>query len=243
MQYVPTEFCPAERLERILTQISLACARSGRNAAEVELVAVAKNHSAEEVAALAEAGQTLIGENRLQEAKVKIPLLPGRLRWHFIGHLQKNKIRATLPLFEMIHSVDSTELALQIDRVASELALYPRILLEVNTGGEASKIGFDPDRLTSEIEPLLALDRIQIEGLMTIPPPVAEPEDARPYFARLRTLRDQIESELHVRLPHLSMGMSGDFPVAVEEGATFVRVGTALFGPRQPKASQSSGDD
>lgn len=243
MQYVSTNSSPEERLENILTQISSACARSGRDPREIELVAVAKNHTAEEVTTLADSGLTLIGENRLQEAKAKIPLCPGRLRWHFIGHLQKNKVRAALPLFEMIHSVDSTDLAVQINRIAGELALYPRVLLEVNTGGEASKIGFNPDCLASEIEPLLALDRIQIEGLMTIPPPIAEPENSRPYFARLRALRDQIESELHVRLPHLSMGMSGDFPIAVEEGATFVRVGTALFGPRQPKAQQSSQDD
>ncbi|PYL81107.1 MAG: YggS family pyridoxal phosphate-dependent enzyme [Verrucomicrobia bacterium] len=169
----------------------------------------------------------------MQEARAKIPLLPSHLRWHFIGHLQKNKIRHALPLFEMIHSVDSLGLAQAIDRIAQEDGLHLRILLEVNVAGEGSKFGFKTTTLRAELESLLMLSRLSIEGLMCIPPLAEEPEASRRYFVELRELRDAIEKEFQVKLPQLSMGMTNDYSVAVEEGATLVRVGTAIFGERR----------
>jgi pyridoxal phosphate enzyme (YggS family) len=222
----------AEDLERVREQIAQACARRGRNVDEVELVAVTKTHPAERVREAIAAGQTLFGENKVQEARVKIPELPSSVRWHFIGHLQKNKIRHVLPLFELIHSVDSLELATAINRVADDDGHRPRVLLEVNVSGEGSKFGFQPDKLRSEIEQLLGLDRLQIEGLMTIPPLAPEAEASRKFFVALRELRDELERSAGAKLPQLSMGMSDDFAVAIEEGATLVRVGTAIFGKR-----------
>jgi len=175
----------------------------------------------------------LFGESRVQEAKVKIPLLPSQVRWHFIGHLQRNKVRQALPLFEMFHGIDSMALASDINRIAAETGAHPRILLEVNLAGEASKFGFTPDSLCQDFERLLGLERVQVEGLMIIPPVAENPEDSRRYFAALRGLRDSLQNQFQVVLPHLSMGMSSDFEVAVEEGATLVRVGTALFGERK----------
>ena len=182
-----------------------------------------------------DAGQLIVGESRVQESRLKIPLLPAAVRWHFIGHLQKNKIRHALPLFELFHSVDSLALAEDIERIAEEEGMRPRVLLEVNVAGEGSKIGFAPEKLRAEMEMLLRFGRVEIEGLMAIPPLAAEPEQTRPYFAGLRELRDALEREFAVRLPQLSMGMSSDYPVAVEEGATLVRVGTAIFGERSAK--------
>ncbi len=179
------------------------------------------------------AGQVVFGESKVQEARAKIPLLPSHLRWHFIGHLQKNKIRHALPLFEMIHSVDSLDLAQAIDRIAQEDGLHPRILLEVNVAGEGSKFGFKATTLRAELESLLLLSRLSIEGLMCIPPLAEEAEASRKYFVELRELRDAIEKEFQVKLPQLSIGMTNDYSVAVEEGATLVRVGTAIFGERR----------
>src|SRR5437588_3369925 len=178
-------------------------------------------------------GQLLFGESKVQEARAKIPLLPSHLRWHFIGHLQKNKIRHALPLFEMIHSVDSLGLAQAIDRLAQEDGLHPRILLEVNVAGEGSKFGFKAETLRAELESLLMLSRLSIEGLMCIPPLAEEAEASRRYFVELRELRDTLEKEFQVKLPQLSIGMTNDYSVAVEEGATLVRVGTAIFGKRR----------
>ncbi len=213
-------------------RITDAARRVGRPPDSVRLVAVSKKQPVEKLTALHELGHRLFGENRVQEMRQKAPLLPGNLLWHLIGPLQKNKIRPVLPLAAMIESVDSVELAWQINRVASELGLFPEILLEINLAGEASKHGFDPDRLFTEVGDLLACERLQICGLMAIPPMVAEAEEARPYFARLRALRDRLQTEVAIGLPELSMGMSADFEVAIEEGATLVRVGSALFGPR-----------
>lgn len=150
-----------------------------------------------------------------------------------MGHLQKNKIRHALPLFELIHSVDSLALAQEINRIAEEEGSHPRVLLEVNVAGEGSKFGFQPDKLRAEMEPLLALPRLSILGLMTIPPIAEEDEASRKYFVGLRELRDRLQTEFHVDLAQLSMGMTQDFPIAVEEGATLVRVGTAIFGERK----------
>src|SRR5438874_1626511 len=204
----------------------------GRAVDEIELVAISKTHDAAKVREAIEAGQTLFGESRVQEARVKIPELPSNLRWHFVGHLQKNKIRHALPLFELTHSVDSLALAEDINRIAEEDGLHPRVLLEVNVAGEGSKFGFQPDKLRAEMESLLALPRLSILGLMTIPPIAEEAEASRKYFVQLRDLRARVQTEFHVDLAQLSMGMTQDFAIAVEEGATLVRVGTAIFGER-----------
>lgn len=226
----------AENLEAVRAQIAEAAARSGRPADAVTLVAVSKTHSPEAILEAVDAGQLVFGENRVQEARAKMPLLPSRIRWHLLGHLQSNKIRQALPLFERIHSIDTLSMARDTNRIAGELGLFPKVFLEVNVAGESSKFGFNPDALRAAMEELLALDRVAIDGLMTIPPFAPDAESSRRYFAALRELRDRLSSEFRVPLPELSMGMSGDFAVAVEEGATFVRVGTALFGERQGKA-------
>lgn len=226
----------AENLERVREQIAQAAAKANRNTGDVELVAISKTHDAAKVREAIEAGQTLFGESRVQEARIKIPELPSNLRWHFVGHLQKNKIRQALPLFELIHSVDSLALAQDINRIADEDGLHPRVLLEVNVAGEGSKFGFTPEKLREDLENLLALSRLSILGLMTIPPIANEAEASRKYFVQLRELRDQLQTEFHVDLAQLSMGMTQDFAVGVEEGATLVRVGTAIFGERsKPK--------
>ena len=222
----------AENLERVREQIAQAAARVGRVAEEIELVAITKTHPAEKVREAIETGQTLFGESRVQEARAKIPELPSNLRWHFVGHLQKNKIRHALPLFEMIHSVDSLGLAQEINRIAEEQGMHPRVLLEVNVAGEGSKFGFKSETLRAEMEELLALQRLSILGLMTIPPLAEKAEASRKYFIQLRKLRDRLQAEFRVDLAQLSMGMTQDFPVAIEEGATLVRVGTAIFGQR-----------
>jgi pyridoxal phosphate enzyme (YggS family) len=226
----------AENLERVRAQIAQLAQKTGRAVDEIELVAISKTHPAEKVREAIEAGHTLFGESRVQEARIKIPELPSNLRWHFVGHLQKNKIRHALPLFELIHSVHSLALAQDINRIAEEEGLHPRVLLEVNVAGEGSKFGFTPEKLREDLEKLLALPRLSILGLMTIPPLAEEAEASRKYFVQLRELRDTLQTEFHVDLAQLSMGMTQDFPIAVEEGATLVRVGTAIFGERsKPK--------
>jgi pyridoxal phosphate enzyme (YggS family) len=221
-----------ENLARVRDQIAQAATKTGRAVTEIELVAITKTHLAAKVRAAYDAGQILFGESRVQEARVKIPELPSNLRWHFVGHLQKNKIRNALPLFEMLHSVDSLALAQDMNRIAEEEGFHPRVLLEVNVAGEGSKFGFKPESLRAEMETLLALPRLSILGLMTIPPLAEEAEASRKYFVQLRELRDRVQTEFHVDLAHLSMGMTNDFAIAVEEGATLVRVGTAIFGER-----------
>ena len=230
----------AENLERVRTQIADAAKKSGRRLDDVELVAISKTHEAEKVRAAFDAGQQVFGESRVQEARAKIPLLPSAARWHFVGRLQRNKVRHALPLFELFHSVDSLDLARDMNRIAEEEGLRPRILLEVNVAGEGSKIGFAPDALRAHMEALVELPRLTIEGLMTIPPLAPEAETSRKYFVALRKLRDQFASEFKIALPHLSMGMTGDFVVAIEEGATLVRVGTAIFGKRTPMKQRAA---
>jgi len=220
-------------LNRVRNEIAQAAQVSGRKVNDIELIAVTKTHPTEIVREAVDAGQLVFGESKVQEARAKIPLLPSNIRWHFIGHVQKNKIRHALPLFEMIHSVDSLELAQAIDRIAHEDGLHPRILLELNVAGEGSKFGFKAATLRAELESLLLLPRLTIEGLMCIPPLAEEAEASRKYFVELRELRDALEQKFQVKLPHLSMGMTNDYSVAVEEGATLVRVGTAIFGERK----------
>jgi hypothetical protein len=222
----------AANLETIRQRIRAACERAGRNPDSVTLLAVSKTHPPETIKAAADCGQIFFGENKVQEARAKIPLCPGKLRWHFIGHLQSNKCRDAVELFEMIQSVDSLTLAQEINKRAEQAAKRMPVLMEVNVAGEASKFGYQPERLLAELKEINALPRVEIHGLMTVPPWSAEAEESRPHFRRLRELRERAEQVLGVPLPHLSMGMSGDFEIAIEEGATIVRVGTALFGPR-----------
>jgi PLP dependent protein len=221
-----------KNLENVRQQIAHAAGKAGRSPDDIELVAVTKTHPAEKVREAIEAGQTLFGESRVQEARAKIPELPSNVRWHFVGHLQKNKIRHALPLFELFHGVDSLALAQEMDRIGEEEGLRPRVLLEVNVAGEGSKFGFSPKNLRAEMESLLGLPRLSILGLMAIPPLAEQAEASRKYFAELRELRDRLQTEFRVDLAQLSMGMTHDFPIAVGEGATLVRVGTAIFGER-----------
>ena len=223
----------AENLNLIQQRIAAACARAGRDASSVTLIAVSKTHPPEAIQLAADAGLLTFGENKVQEAKAKIPLCPGKLRWHFIGHLQSNKCRDAVELFCMIQSVDSLALAQELNKRCEAAAKTMPVLLEVNVAGEASKFGYPPERLLAELAALNALPRLEIHGLMTVPPYVTDPEKARPHFRCLRELKTACEQILGAPLPHLSMGMSGDFEVAIEEGATIVRVGTALFGERQ----------
>ena len=229
----------AANFSAVRQRIDAACARVGRDPSSVRLLAVTKGWPPEVVRAAADLGQTLFGENKVQEAKAKIPLCPSRLRWRMIGHLQSNKCRDAVHWFEMIESVDSLALAREIDKWAEKSAKTMPILLEVNLAGEASKFGYRPEPLLAELEAINALARVEIHGLMTIAPWSPEPEKVRPIFRQLRELKQRCEGQLGAPLPDLSMGMSGDFEVAIEEGATIVRLGTALFGPR-PKARSAA---
>jgi pyridoxal phosphate enzyme (YggS family) len=220
----------ADNMVSIQQRIAAACARAGRDVNSVTLLAVSKTHPPETIRAAVECGQLLFGENKIQEAKAKIPLCPGKARWQFIGHLQSNKVRDAVELFEMIQGVDSLAIAREISRRAEQAGRTMPVLLEVNVAGESSKFGYAPERLLEELNALNALPRVDIHGLMAIPPFSPVSEKARPYFQRLRGLKADCEKILGAPLPHLSMGMSGDFEAAIEEGATLVRIGTALFG-------------
>jgi hypothetical protein len=184
------------------------------------------------VRAAAAAGLTLFGENRVQEARLKIGQCPGHLRWQMIGHLQSNKCRDAVFLFSMIQSVDSLPLAEEINKWAGHFAKTMPVLLEINIAGESSKFGCTPENLPALLPLVNALPKLEIHGLMTVAPFAADPEKIRPVFRRLRQLKADCEQILGAPLPHLSMGMTGDFEVAVEEGATIIRIGSALFGPR-----------
>ena len=222
----------AENLNSIRQRIAAACARAGRDENSVTLLAVSKSHPPETIRAAVDCGQIYFGENKIQEAKAKIPLCPGKSRWQFIGHLQSNKVRDAVELFEMIQGVDSLAIAQEISKRAVQIGKTMPILIEVNVAGEASKFGCAPEKLLAELNELNALPKIEIHVLMAIPPFTPLPEKARPYFKKLRELKVECEKILGAPLPHLSMGMSGDFEEAIEEGATMVRVGTALFGER-----------
>ncbi|MDA7614195.1 YggS family pyridoxal phosphate-dependent enzyme [Verrucomicrobiales bacterium] len=221
-----------ERYQKIQEQVVRATDRVDRDRASVRLMVVSKAWKAEDIEPIADAGHLVYGENRVLEAIEKISLLPSQLEWHLIGHLQKNKVRKALPAFHTIHSVDSLELARRIDQIALDLGLKSRVLLQVNIGNEPQKNGFSVSEVSSQIPTILALERLNVVGLMAIPPQVETAEQARPYFRNLRLLRDRLESEHGCALPELSMGMTSDFEVAIEEGSTIVRVGSAIFGSR-----------
>ena len=223
----------AENLQTIRGRIADAARRSGRAADTVRLVAVSKTFPAEAVReAFETAGQVVFGENKVQEGIDKVPELPDSLEWHLIGHLQSNKIRKALPLFDWIETVDSLKRAGQVDRVAGELGLRPKILLQVNIGDDAAKFGYTPDAVRADLGGILALEHLEVRGLMTIPPLAEKPGESRRHFAALRELREALAAESGASLPELSMGMSGDFEIAIEEGATLVRVGSSIFGAR-----------
>lgn len=226
----------SENLNALEGRIQAACTRAGRPRESVTLLAVSKGQMAERIEEANRLGLVLFGENRVQEAKAKIPLCPSRTRWHMIGHLQSNKCRDAVALFEMVQSVDSAALAGELDRWAEKLSRKLEVLLEVNVSGEGTKFGLKPEALPAELQQINQLPRLEVRGLMTIAPWSDDPERARPVFRRLRELKAECEAVLGASLPHLSMGMTGDFEVAIEEGATLIRIGTALFGPR-PKAA------
>jgi PLP dependent protein len=217
----------------IQARIATACERAGRNPEEVLLLPVSKGQSVEAIRAAANLGLDVFGESKVQEAKVKISQAPSRLKWHMIGHLQSNKCRDAVAFFQMIQSVDSLALAEELQKWADKLSKRIPILLEVNVAGEGSKYGFRPAEVVDELERINDLPRLELHGLMTIAPWTQDPEKVRPVFRKLRELNEQCSQRLGAPLPHLSMGMSGDFEIAIEEGATMVRIGTALFGPRQ----------
>lgn len=221
-----------KNLRAIADKIAAACSRVNRDLSLVELIAVSKTFTAESVREAVECGQLVFGESKIQEAEPKIAELPRKLLWHFIGRVQRNKVRKLLENFEVIHAIDSLRVASFADATARELGLFPKVFLQVNLGREATKGGFDPDLLRNEMEKLLSLERLDVLGLMCIPPVGSDAESARPWFASLRNMRDALQNEFGVKLPGLSMGMSGDYEVAIEEGATHVRVGSAIFGKR-----------
>ena len=231
----------AANLMSVQARIRAAAERAGRDPSEVQLVAVTKGQPPDVVAAAAGLGLRIFGENRVQEAKAKIPLCPDTLRWHMIGHLQTNKCRDAIALFEMIQSVDSLHLALELNKRAEQAAKRIPVLLEVNVAGESTKFGYKPDVLLAELKTINALPRLEVQGLMTMAPWTPEPEKVRPVFRKLRELKIECEQILGAPLPHLSMGMSNDFEVAIEEGSTMVRIGTALFGARPANKTASRG--
>jgi PLP dependent protein len=219
----------AVNLERVRERIARAAERAGRRAEDVLLIGVSKTVDVERVRRAVAAGLPALGENRVQEAGQKIALLGRPVPWHLIGHLQTNKVRDALELFDLIHSLDRLELAGECDRRARQRGRPVEALVQVNVAGESSKGGFAPDEVGAALDALAPLDHVRIRGLMTIPPPAEEAEVARVWFRALAQLAKRHD------LPELSMGMSADFEVAIEEGATMVRVGTAIFGPRPPR--------
>jgi hypothetical protein len=216
-------------LERVRERLARAAERAGRRAEDVLLVGVSKTVDVARVGAAVAAGLGALGENRVQEAREKVAEIGRTVSWHFIGHLQTNKVRDALELFDVVHSVDRIDLARELDRRARAKGRTIDALVQINVGGELSKGGWPPEAVETAVEAVSALPGLKLRGLMTIPPVVERAEDARGWFRALRKL-----AERH-GLPELSMGMSGDFEVAIEEGATMIRVGTAIFGPRAPR--------
>ena len=222
----------ADALRRVRDRIANACDRSGRSPESVALVAVSKTVSTGRIREMLAAGHDLFGENRVQEALAKVPEVGAGARWHLIGHLQRNKVRHGVGVFELIHSVDRLQLANEIDRRAGAAGLRQAVLIQVDLAGEETKHGATREELDALVEQVIALDNVDLRGLMIIPPWPERPEDSRSWYVELRELRDALARRTGHSLPELSMGMTDDFEVAVEEGATLVRVGRALFGER-----------
>ncbi len=223
------------RVHSVLAKIRSATEKAGRAAGSVRLVAATKTVAIAQIAEGVQAGLSILGENRVQEALTKIPAFKqGSIQWHFIGHLQRRKARSVVGVFDLIHSADSLELVQEIDRRAGEAGLRQDVLLEVNIGNEPTKTGFLPDEVSQAVSEMARLSHIQIKGLMAIPPPTTDPGSARPYFRKLNEIAKTIETQQlpSVKMDELSMGMSNDYEVAIEEGATLVRVGSAIFGAR-----------
>ena len=233
----------AGRLAALRARMAEACRRAGRQTSSVELIAVTKTFGPDAVREAWEAGVRIIGENRVQEAAAKIPQCIGGPEWHLIGHLQRNKTRTALELFGCIQAVDSLRLLEQIDGVAGTLGARPSVLLEINASGESSKFGLRPEEAPAVIARAMEMRNVTLEGLMTMAPATPDPETTRPVFACVRECRDRWEREFGIALPRLSMGMSGDFEVAIEEGATWIRIGTALFGGRPKWRPERGGED
>ncbi len=228
------------RLAEVKRRMASACERAGRAPESVRLVAVSKFHPASDIAALAACGQREFGESYVQEALAKQDELVGQdILWHFVGGLQTKKARAVVGRFALTHSVDSEKLARELAKRAVEARILLSVLIEVNLGGEEQKAGVDEAELPALAELVVSLKKggcgLDLRGLMCLPPLFDAPEESRPYFERLRELRDELSASLGLALPDLSMGMTGDFEAAIEEGATIVRVGTSIFGPRPPK--------
>ena len=225
----------AENIREIRQRIAHAAFESGRDPVTVRLVAVSKTKPASAIAEAFNCGQLIFGENYVQELVAKVAELPSEISWHFIGHLQSNKVRQIAGLVDMIHSVDRLSLAREIDRQWGLLGKTCEILIQVNIASEATKSGTSSEELLDLVREVAALPNLRIKGLMTMPPFFDDPDAARPYFAALRVLAREVDKEeiAGVEMRELSMGMSGDFEVAIGEGATLVRVGSALFGERE----------
>ena len=221
-----------ENYQALQKQIALSAERAGRDPATVRMLAVSKKMEAEKVRVIWRLGHRLFGENRVQEAKVKIPEMPLGGEWHFIGGLQTNKAKDAVECFDVVESVDRLELAVELQKRLEGAGKQMRIMLEVNVGGEAAKHGCAPEKVAGLLQEVMTLSRLEVIGLMAIPPFRDDPSMARPFFTKLREIRDKLQESQGVHLPELSMGMSHDFAVAIAEGATVVRIGTALFGSR-----------
>ncbi|NWG01862.1 MAG: YggS family pyridoxal phosphate-dependent enzyme [Syntrophaceae bacterium] len=221
-----------ENLSRVLEKIEKAAQKVGRNPGEVKLVAVSKTVEASRIQEAIEAGVSILGENYVQEAQKKIEEIGRPVSWHFIGHLQSNKAKHAVRLFDMIHSIDSLPLAEELNRRAEQSNRIIRVMIEVNLSQEATKFGADEKMLMNLARGIQRLNHLSLEGLMTMPPYFDSPELSRPYYIALRTLKERMVKE-GITMKELSMGMSNDFDIAIEEGATYVRVGTAIFGPRK----------
>ncbi len=220
-------------LQAVRERIAAAAHRAGRDPAEITLVAVTKTQPVEVIRAAYELGLRDFGENRVEEAETKFHLLPDDIRWHMVGHVQSRKAARAVSPYVLVHSVDRVKLARRLNRFAGEAGRRLPILLEVNVSGEATKYGFSPDEIEPAVEAMRAFEHLRIQGLMTMAPIVTDPEDARPVFVALRELRDRLATRFpDLDWHHLSMGMTDDFEVAIEEGATIVRIGRAIFGER-----------
>ncbi len=226
----------AANLQRVRERIHSACERAGRRTDEITLIAVSKTFSADSIRAAYQAGLRVFGENRVQERESKSAALADLdAAWHLIGHLQSNKARRAAQLFSHIDSIDSAALASKLDAAAAEFGKRLPVLIEVHLGGEATKSGVPPEHVESLADCIAPLPHLDLRGLMSVPPFFEDPERVRPYFAKLRALRDNLAARRNIPLPALSMGMSHDFEVAIEEGATEIRLGSALFGARSQK--------